>query len=96
MSDFTITVAPVTRTEMSASLTMLGGIVVKGRATRKGAGSVDVFHTILRPSRVIRRNDGKITIQSHALPGYTVTLTSIDVLAAWNKKDEVVDITLNV
>lgn len=94
MTALTVTVAPVARIEHSASLTDLGGIVVKGRAKRKGKGSVKQFHTILRPSRLIRRQDGKITIQSHALPSYTVTLTEVEVLAAWDKDDKTLDLTL--
>ena len=95
MTARTVTLAPLARVEHSASLVGLGGIVVKGGAFRKGAGSAHNFHTILRPSRIIRRTDGRVTIQSHANPSYTVTLSSAEVLTAWDRDEKVLDLTIN-
>lgn len=96
MTNVTVNLAPVTRVEHSASLTMLGGLVVKGGTVRRGKGTAHNFHTVLRPSRVIRRKDGRYTIQSHAFPSYTITVTSVDLIAAWGKDDKPVDLTINV
>lgn len=66
--------APVARVSQEVSLVGLDSITVRGCVPRKGYQDI----TINRPSRLIRRKDGKVTIRSHALPDQTVTLYGPD------------------